>query len=83
MCTFGWAKDGATASGYDENTMARAVRLIREHIGDYESEWAAMKAISARLGMIAETLRTSGCVRPRSMPARRQAMVMTAWRCRH
>jgi transposase len=33
------------------------VRLVREHAGDYESEWAAMKAISARLGMSAETLR--------------------------
>lgn len=45
------------ASRYDENTKARAVRLIREHAGDYETEWAAMKAISARLGMSAETLR--------------------------
>jgi transposase len=34
-----------------------AVRLVREHAGDYETEWAAMKAISARLGMSAETLR--------------------------
>jgi transposase len=45
------------ASRYDENTKARAVRLVREHAGDYETEWAAMKAISARLGMSAETLR--------------------------
>ena len=45
------------ASRYDENTKARAVRLVREHGGDYETEWAAMKAISARLGMSAETLR--------------------------
>ena len=45
------------ASRYDENTKARAVRLVREHVGDYETEWAAMKAISARLGMSAETLR--------------------------
>ena len=41
----------------DENTKARAVRLVREHGGDYDTEWAAMKAISARLGMSAETLR--------------------------
>ncbi len=54
------------ASRYDENTKARAVRLVREHAGDYETEWSAMKAISARLGMSAETLR-SGCVRPRSI----------------
>ena len=45
------------ASRYDQNTKARAVRLVREHAGDYETEWAAMKAISARLGMSAETLR--------------------------
>jgi hypothetical protein len=36
---------------------ARAVRLVREHRDDYDSEWAAMKAISGRLGMSAETLR--------------------------
>ncbi|MFZ0834902.1 MAG: IS3 family transposase [Mycobacterium sp.] len=42
---------------YDENTKARAVRLVREHRDDYESEWAAMKAVSGRLGMSAETLR--------------------------
>jgi transposase len=38
------------ASRYDESTKARAVRLVREHAGDYETEWAAMKAISARFG---------------------------------
>ncbi len=42
---------------YDENTKARAVRLVREHRDDYHSEWAAMKAISGRLGMNPETLR--------------------------
>ena len=42
---------------YDENTKARAVRLVREHRDDYDSEWAAMKAVSGRLGMNAETLR--------------------------
>jgi transposase len=42
---------------YDENTKARAVRLVREHRDDYGSEWAAMRAIAGRLGMSAETLR--------------------------
>jgi transposase len=42
---------------YDENTKVRAVRLVREHRDDYDSEWAAMKAVSGRLGMSAETLR--------------------------
>ena len=45
------------SSRYDENTKTRAIRLVREHAGDYETEWAAMKAISARLGMSGETLR--------------------------
>jgi transposase len=49
-------KDGAMAIRYDENTKARAVRLVREHREDYDSEWAAMKAIAGRLGMNAETL---------------------------
>ncbi|KZS69762.1 hypothetical protein A4G29_01405 [Mycobacterium kansasii] len=44
-------------SKYDENTKARAVRLVREHRDDYDSEWAAMKAFAGRLGMNAETLR--------------------------
>lgn len=35
----------------------KAVRLVREHRGDYSSEYAAIKAISAGLGMTAETLR--------------------------
>ena len=34
------------ASRYDENTKARAVRLVREHAGDYETEWAAMIEIT-------------------------------------
>src|SRR6476660_1280652 len=48
-------KDGAMSIRYDENTKARAVRLVREHRDDYDSEWAAMKAISGRLGMNPET----------------------------
>jgi transposase len=31
--------------------------LVCEHRGDYETEWAAIKEISGRLGMSAETLR--------------------------
>jgi transposase len=42
---------------FDENTKAKAVRLVREHADDYDSEWAAMCAVSSRLGMTAETLR--------------------------
>ena len=44
-------------SKYDEQTRAEAVRLVTEHVDDYDSEWAAIKAVSARLGMTSETLR--------------------------
>ena len=44
-------------SKYDSETRARAVRLVLEHRDDYPSEWAAITAVSKRLGMNAETLR--------------------------
>ena len=44
-------------SRFDKETRAKAVRLVRDHVADYESEWAAMKAIAARLGTSAETVR--------------------------
>lgn len=44
-------------SKYDEQTRAKAVRLVTEHVEDYDSEWAAIVAVSGRLGMTAETLR--------------------------
>ena len=44
-------------SRYDAGTKARAIRLVREHAGDYPTEWAAITAVSGRLGMSAETLR--------------------------
>src|SRR3954454_5996570 len=45
-------------SKYDPETRARAVRLVLEHREDYPSEWAAITAVSKRLGMNAETLRS-------------------------
>jgi transposase len=42
---------------YDRETRAKAVRPVRDHVGDYATEWAAIKAASGRLGMSAETLR--------------------------
>ena len=44
-------------SRFDRETRAKAVRLVKDHVADYESEWAAMKAVSARLGTSAETVR--------------------------
>lgn len=42
---------------YDREIRVKAVRLVRDHVGDYATEWAAIKAVSSRLGMSAETLR--------------------------
>jgi transposase len=42
---------------YDENTKGRAVRLVVDHGEGYDSEWEAVKTVSARLGMHPETLR--------------------------
>ena len=42
---------------YDQETKAKAVRLVREHRDEYPSEWAAMRAIAERLGISPETLR--------------------------
>ena len=44
-------------SKYDPEMRAKAVRLVLEHRDDYPSEWAAINAVSKRLGMNAETLR--------------------------
>jgi transposase len=44
-------------SKYDEQARAKAVRLVIDHVQDYPSEWAAIKAVSARLGMTSESLR--------------------------
>jgi hypothetical protein len=33
---------------YDKDTRAKAIRLVREHAGDYPTEWAAITAVSGR-----------------------------------
>jgi len=42
---------------YDQDTKAKAVRLVREHAGEYPSQYAAITAVARRLGMSPETLR--------------------------
>jgi transposase len=43
---------------YSAELRAKAVRLVREHAGDYPSEWAAIGEVSRRLGIgSSETLR--------------------------
>jgi transposase len=42
---------------YSPEFKAKAVRLVRDHLNDYESEWAAIKTVAGRMGMTPETLR--------------------------
>jgi transposase len=50
-------EDGTMPSRYDASTKAKAIRLVREHRGDYPTEYAAITAVAGRLGMSPETLR--------------------------
>mgnify|MGYP001823657851 FL=1 len=42
---------------YSPEVRERAVRLVFEHQGEYESQWAAMGSIACKIGCTAETLR--------------------------
>ena len=42
---------------YPAEVRERAVRLVMEHRGEYESEWAAITSIAQKCGMTPETLR--------------------------
>ena len=44
-------------SRYPAEVRERAVRLVFEHQGEYESQWAAIGSIAAKIGCTAETLR--------------------------
>ena len=42
---------------YSPEIRDRAVRMVIEHQADYDSQWAAMNSIAAKIGCTAETLR--------------------------
>lgn len=42
---------------YPSEVRERAVRLVREHQGEYPSPWAAITSIATKCGMTPETLR--------------------------
>lgn len=46
-----------TAKRYSREVRERAVRMVLEHAGDHESQWAAIRSISEKIGCTAESLR--------------------------
>ena len=42
---------------YSPEVRERAVRLVREHQGDHDSQWAAIGSIAEKIGCTSETLR--------------------------
>ena len=42
---------------YSPEVQERAVRMVSEHAAEYESQWAAIESIAAKMGCTAETLR--------------------------
>ena len=42
---------------YAPEVRERAVRMVAEHQGEYDSQWAAMASIASKIGCTAETLR--------------------------
>jgi len=42
---------------YPQEVRERAVRMVFEHTGEHGTQWAAIRSISGKLGMSAETLR--------------------------
>jgi len=50
-------KSNKKSPQYSSELRERAVRMVLDHRGDYESEWAAIKSIAIKIGCTAETLR--------------------------
>ena len=46
-----------TSKRYPVEVRERAVRMVLEHVGGYDSQWAAISSVAQKLGMTAETLR--------------------------
>ena len=66
------------ARQFSAEVRERAVRLVREHEGEYPSQWAAMQSIASKIGCSAEALR--GWVRQAERNAGRRPGLTTAER---
>ena len=44
-------------SRYSPEVRERAVRMVLEHQGEHDSQWAAVRSIAEKIGCTAETLR--------------------------
>lgn len=47
----------AKQNRYSPAVRERAVRLVEEHVGEYSSQWSAIRSIVAKIGCTGETLR--------------------------
>jgi transposase len=48
----------ARTSKFSPEVKDRSVRMVLEHLSEYESRWAAIKSIAEKLGCAPETLRS-------------------------
>ena len=46
-----------TRTRYSKEVKERAVRMVFEHQGEHESQWAAISSIATKIGCTSETLR--------------------------
>jgi transposase-like protein len=46
-----------TSKSFSPEVRERAVRMVREHLGEYGSEWEAVSSIASKIGCTGESLR--------------------------